>query len=110
MTRLAVRGAGSTPDAPKLRPLIVAGFASTLRRNCGHLFTAEIAEDAEMKVNGITEQIIGAAIEVHRALGPGLLESAYLLINFNVKQLTRGLRRLVNELPQSPLRSLRSLR
>lgn len=25
----------------------------------------------------ITEQIIGAAIEVHRQLGPGLLESAY---------------------------------
>jgi len=25
----------------------------------------------------ITEKIIGAAIEVHRALGPGLLESAY---------------------------------
>jgi GxxExxY protein len=25
----------------------------------------------------ITEEIIGAAIEVHRALGPGLLESAY---------------------------------
>ncbi len=127
-----------------------------------------------MKVNGITEQIIGAAIRVHRALGPGLLESAYeaclsqelaerklrverqkalplrykgvtidcgyridllverevivelkavsriepiheaqllsylklsgcrvgLLINFNVKQLTRGLRRFVNELPE----------
>ncbi len=147
---------------------------STLGLNCGDLFTAEIAEDAEMKVNEITEQIIGAAIEVHRALGPGLLESAYeaclshelaerklhaecqkalpvtykgvridcgyridllverevmvelkavariepiheaqllsylklsgcrvgLLINFNVKQLTRGLRRLVNELPE----------
>jgi len=28
-------------------------------------------------VNQITEAIIGAAIEVHRALGPGLLESAY---------------------------------
>ena len=28
-------------------------------------------------VNNITEQIIGAAIEVHRTLGPGLLESAY---------------------------------
>jgi GxxExxY protein len=28
-------------------------------------------------VNGITEQIIGAAIDVHKALGPGLLESAY---------------------------------
>ena len=25
----------------------------------------------------ITQDIIGAAIEVHRALGPGLLESAY---------------------------------
>ena len=30
-----------------------------------------------MKTNEITEAIIKAAIEVHRALGPGLLESAY---------------------------------
>ena len=30
-----------------------------------------------MEDNKITEKIIGAAIEVHRALGPGLLESAY---------------------------------
>ncbi len=30
-----------------------------------------------MHANNITQQIIGAAIEVHRALGPGLLESAY---------------------------------
>jgi GxxExxY protein len=30
-----------------------------------------------LNVNDLTSQIIGAAIEVHRALGPGLLESAY---------------------------------
>ena len=30
-----------------------------------------------MNANEITEQIIGAAIEVHQVLGPGLLESAY---------------------------------
>lgn len=30
-----------------------------------------------MNINEITEKIIGCAIEVHRNLGPGLLESAY---------------------------------
>jgi GxxExxY protein len=29
------------------------------------------------EVNKVTEDIIGAAIEVHRLVGPGLLESAY---------------------------------
>ncbi len=125
-------------------------------------------------VNELTNEIIGAAIEVHRTLGPGLLESTYegcllhelaerelyaerqkalpvvykglhidcgyridllvgrevivelkavariepiheaqllsylklsgchigLLINFNVKQLTMGIRRLVHQLPE----------
>jgi GxxExxY protein len=30
-----------------------------------------------MSLNELTSAIIGAAIKVHRALGPGLLESAY---------------------------------
>lgn len=29
------------------------------------------------RINALTERIIGAAIEVHRVLGPGLLESMY---------------------------------
>ncbi|MGB2727742.1 MAG: GxxExxY protein [Halobacteriota archaeon] len=137
----------------------------------------------EERLNRVTESIIGAAIEVHRDLGPGLLESAYetclsfelveyglkveqqkplpvvyrevkldcsyrldllveeavivevkavdrlvpihqaqllsylrlsgcnvgLLINFNVKVLKDGIRRVVNDFPDSP-RSLRALR
>jgi len=151
------------------------------------MFTAENAESAEMaekeSLDQITEKIIGAAIDVHRALGPGLLESAYqaclvfelvdrglrverqkplpvvyrevrldcgyrldllvderviveikavdrlmpiheaqllsylklsgckvgLLINFNVKVLKSGIRRVVNDFPDT-LRSLRALR
>ncbi len=34
--------------------------------------------DAEpQRFNAITEQVIGACIEIHRELGPGLLETAY---------------------------------
>ena len=31
----------------------------------------------KMSINELTEAVIGAAIEVHRTIGPGLLESAY---------------------------------
>jgi len=42
------------------------------------------------RLNKITEGIIGAAIEVHRALGPGLLESTYhACLAYELKQ--RGL-------------------
>ncbi len=42
----------------------------------------------------ITGQIIGSCIEIHRMLGPGLLESAYE--DFNVSVLKNGLNRLAN--------------
>ena len=64
-----------------------------------------------MDANRITQRVIGAAIEVHRVLGPGLLEEAYqkalerefqlqripfgLLMNFNVPVLTKGIKRRV---------------
>jgi len=42
-------------------------------------FTTEPAEITESRENDtLTGEIIGAAIEVHRGLGPGLLESAYV--------------------------------
>ena len=43
------------------------------------------------RLDQITRQIIGAAIEVHKAIGPGLLESAYqACLAFELRQ--RGLR------------------
>jgi GxxExxY protein len=44
------------------------------------VFTAEDAENAEvmnLPLNELTYELNGAAIEVHRELGPGLLESSY---------------------------------
>ncbi len=36
-----------------------------------------VSEIDKARANDLSKQIIGAAIEVHRHLGPGLLESAY---------------------------------
>ena len=60
--------------------LIIRGCKSNARKHCPYLFTAEIAEDAEMKVNELTEQIVGGVID------HGLSQD--LLLNFNVKQLS----------------------
>ncbi len=42
-----------------------------------HHRDTEDTEDTDVDLNTITERIIGAAIEVHKVLGPGLMESAY---------------------------------
>jgi len=38
---------------------------------------AEVGAKQKLRYEELTEQIIGAAIEVHRAIGPGLFESIY---------------------------------
>ena len=42
-----------------------------------NFFTTEITEPTEKEPFTLTGKIIGAALEIHKALGPGLLESAY---------------------------------
>lgn len=43
----------------------------------GELDLPQTSNILETHLNDLTGTIIGAAIEVHRILGPGLLESAY---------------------------------
>ncbi len=50
------------------------------------------------KANGLTEQIIGAAIEVHKDKGPGLIESIYewcLLCELRLRTLSTETQRMV---------------
>ena len=59
-----------------------------------------------MEINQLTGVVIGAAIEVHKTLGPGLLESVYeeclahelklLTVNFETPFLKDGIKRLAN--------------
>ena len=55
------------------------------------VFTAENAEGAEKRENQISGIILDAAIAVHTALGPGLLESAYKAC-LSYELTSRGLR------------------
>ena len=58
----------------------------------------ERCADERIHLDSLTRLIIGAAIEVHRVLGPGLLESAYeMSLAFELSQ------RRVAFLQQSPL-------
>ncbi|MCC6148943.1 MAG: GxxExxY protein [Planctomycetes bacterium] len=50
-----------------------------------------------MELNEITEKIIDAAVTVHRRLGPGLLESVYLLAM--VRELVRRGLSVAREVP-----------
>ena len=66
-------------------------------------------------LDGLTYKIIGCAIEVHKTLGPGLLERIYesclllsymrltnkslgFLINFTVPIMKMGIKRMINTL------------
>jgi hypothetical protein len=79
------------------------------------------AEGAGNPQRELTERIIGAGIEVHRVLGPGLLESVYQEAleaelrleglafsrqeHFNVPVLRHGIKRISNSLrPSASLR------
>ena len=42
-----------------------------------HVATEHTEDTEKIMGDALTEKIIGAAIEVHRLLGPGLLESIY---------------------------------
>ena len=59
-------------------------------------------------VNALTEKVIGAAIEVHRALGPGLLERVYrecLIVELTAAQLCfQSERRIQLEYKGQPIR------
>lgn len=49
--------------------------------------TAEFAEERRKALNRITGSVVNAAVRVHTALGPGLLESAYqACLAFELKQ------------------------
>jgi GxxExxY protein len=52
-------------------------MAEGLTKTSGIRVAAKKARSGSADLNALTERIIGCAIEVHRQLGPGLLEGTY---------------------------------
>ena len=48
-----------------------------MTRRTRSIWMTKAMERSTSEINGVTQPVIGAAIEVHRQLGPGLLEAAY---------------------------------
>lgn len=56
---------------------LTQSFTEKAKRETENIFESMENMYNEIVENGITEVIIGKAIEIHKKLGPGLLESAY---------------------------------
>jgi GxxExxY protein len=53
------------------------GQGTTEPRSAQSLHRETLVDGMSVHINQLTREVIGAAIEVHKTLGPGLLESAY---------------------------------